>query len=300
VTNSGPSTATAATLTETTPANTNVFLHRYALARWSCTTPAVGSAGNHHLQQSQLAAGSASFSIALAVTAGTAAGTAINDIAFVSSSTPDPNSANNAATAADVVSSRHPGRLSLNRIRPPNFPVAPVVMFTYSQSVTNNGPASATTVSFTQTTPPNTNFNPSQLQPAGLAPLRESGPLALSPALLPRWRSMATASFTLVLQVNAGTASGTNIAETAAATASNIVPSITSNTATAAVVVANAGSANVTIVKTATPGPTVAEGDTITYSLVVTNNGPHPPTNVTVTDPLPADVTYYPRHHECR
>ena len=38
----------------------------------------------------------------------------------------------------------------------------------------------------------------------------------------------ASAAFTLVLQVNAGTASGTNIAETATATATNIVPNLTS------------------------------------------------------------------------
>jgi uncharacterized repeat protein (TIGR01451 family) len=102
----------------------------------------------------------------------------------------------------------------------------------------------------------------------------------------------AIAPFTLVLQVNAGTASGTNIAETATATATNIVPNLTSNSATAMVVVANANSADMAIVKTATPSPTVSDGDTLTYSLVVTNNGPASATNVTVTDALPSDVTY--------
>ena len=47
--------------------------------------------------------GSASFPVVVKVTAGTAAGTAVNDTATVSSSTSDPNSANNSATAADVV-----------------------------------------------------------------------------------------------------------------------------------------------------------------------------------------------------
>jgi uncharacterized repeat protein (TIGR01451 family) len=293
VTNSGPSTATAATLTETTPANTTFSSIGTLPAGWSCTTPAVGSAGTITCSNPSFAAGSASFSIALAVTAGTAAGTAINDIAFVSSSTPDPNSANNAATAADVVALATQADLVVTNTATPTS-VAAGSNVTYSQSVTNNGPASATTVSFTQTTPPNTNFQ-SITTPAGWTcttpGVGAAGTITCTVATM---ALNATASFTLVLQVNAGTASGTNIAETAAATASNIVPSITSNTATAAVVVANAGSANVTIVKTATPGPTVAEGDTITYSLVVTNNGPSSATNVTVTDPLPADVTYYP------
>src|SRR5208337_2071658 len=102
----------------------------------------------------------------------------------------------------------------------------------------------------------------------------------------------ATANFTLVLLVNSSTVSGTNIAETDMASATNIVPSLTTNSATATVVVANASSADMAIVKTATPSPTVADGDTLTYSLAVTNNGPASATNVIVTDPLPSAVTY--------
>ena len=103
--------------------------------------------------------------------------------------------------------------------------------------------------------------------------------------------SANTANFSLVLQVNAGTPSGTNITETDSATASNIVPSITTNTASATVLVANANSADMAIVKTATPNP-VTEGTPLTYSLAVTNNGPASATNVTVTDTLPSPLTY--------
>jgi uncharacterized repeat protein (TIGR01451 family) len=49
---------------------------------------------------------------------------------------------------------------------------------------------------------------------------------------------------------------------------------------------------DVSITKTASPNP-VREGQTLTYTLVVTNNGPSPATGVVVTDPLPTtDVTY--------
>ena len=62
-------------------------------------------------------------------------------------------------------------------------------------------------------------------------------------------------TFTVVLQVNSGTPSGTNITDTATATATNVVPGLTSNTASATVLVASAISADMAIMKTATPNP---------------------------------------------
>ncbi|MGB8987670.1 MAG: DUF11 domain-containing protein, partial [Candidatus Sulfotelmatobacter sp.] len=235
--------------------------------------------------------GSAGFTVVLTVTAGTAAGTAINDIASVTSSTSDPNTANNTAIATDVVALATQSDLIVTNTATPTS-VAAGSSITYTQSVTNNGPAAATTVSFTQSTPPNTTFQ-SITTPAGWTcttpAVGATGTITCTVGTL---ALNATAGFTLVLQVNAATASGTNIADTATAASSNIVPSLTSNTATASVVVANAGSATLAIVKTAMPSPTVPEGDTLTYTIGITNNGPSSATNVTVTDPLPTDVSY--------
>jgi uncharacterized repeat protein (TIGR01451 family) len=238
------------------------------------------------------AVGSASFPVVMQVTAGTVHGTAINDTATVSSTTTDPNTANNSATAADVVALSTDSDLIVTNTAAPTS-VASGANVTYTQSVTNNGPAAATSVSFTQTTPPNTNFQSitaptgwtctkPAVGAAGTITCTDGSNLALN----------ATANFTLILQVASGTASGTSIAETPTATAGNIVPNLTTNSATATVIVANANSADMAIVKTATPSPTVADGDTLTYSLAVTNNGPATATNVTVTDPLPSDVTW--------
>ena len=291
VTNAGPSIATGASFTETTPANTTFFSIGALPAGWSCSTPTVGSAGTINCTNPSFAAGSASFTVALKVTAGTAAGTAINDTASVSSSTSDPNPANNIAIASDVVALATQADLIVTNSATPTAVVAGSNI-TYTQSVTNNGPAAATTVSFTQSTPPNTTFQ-SITTPAGWTcttpAVGATGTITCTIATL---ALNASAAFTLVLQVNAATASGTNIADTATATSSNIVPSLTSNTAVAAVVVANANSATIAIVKTAMPSPTVAEGDTLTYTIGITNNGPSSATNVIVTDPLPADVTY--------
>jgi uncharacterized repeat protein (TIGR01451 family) len=291
VTNTGPSAATTASFTETTPPDTTFVSLTPIPSGWSCTLPMAGSAGTITCTNPSFAVGTASFPVIVKVTAGTAAGTAVNDTATISSTTADPNLANNSATAADVVATATQADLITTNTAAPSS-VAAGSNVTYTQSVTNNGPAAATTVSFTQTTPPNTNFQ--SITPAAgwtcVTPaVGAAGTITCTDSSL---AVNATAAFTVVLQVTAGTASGTNIAETATATASNIVPNLTSNTATAQVVVANANSADMAIVKTATPNPSVSDGDTLTYTLVVTNNGPASATNVIVTDVLPSDVTW--------
>jgi uncharacterized repeat protein (TIGR01451 family) len=93
------------------------------------------------------------------------------------------------------------------------------------------------------------------------------------------------------MQVIASTPSGTNVPDKATASAGNVVPGLTTNSATATVLVANANSADMGIVKTAAPNP-VSQGDNLTYTLAVTNGGPASATNVTVADTLPTAVTY--------
>jgi uncharacterized repeat protein (TIGR01451 family) len=285
VTNNGPSTATSVSVTETLPANTTAQTLT-GPAGWTCLV-ATGTCTNP-----SFATGSATITYTVLVTAGTAAGTAITETASVASSVSDPNTSNNTATASDVVATGAQADLVVANSASPTS-VAAGSNVTYTQTVTNKGPAIASGASFTQVTPPNTNFR-SITPPAGWTcgtipavggtgtiTCNATGTLAVN----------STGTFTLVLQVNAGTPSGTNITDTATATATNIVPNLTTNTASATVVVANANSADMAIVKTATPNP-VTEGTPLTYSLAVTNNGPASATNVTVTDTLPSTVTY--------
>jgi len=294
VANAGPSVATAVSFTESTPPNT-VFVKLTPIPTgWSCTLPTAGAAGTITCTNPSFAPGTASFPVVVTVNTGSLHGTAINDTATVSSTTTDPNTANNTATAADVVAlSTDADLITTNAAAPTS--VAAGGNVTYTQSVTNNGPAAATSPSFTQTTPPNTTFQsitvpagwtctPLAVGAAGTITCTDGSSLAMN----------ATANFTLVLQVAAGTASGTNIGETATATATNIIPNLTSNSAIATVVVANANSADMAIVKKASPTPTVADGDPLTYTLTVTNSGPATATNVIVTDPLPSNVLLLP------
>jgi uncharacterized repeat protein (TIGR01451 family) len=288
INNAGPSTATFVTLTNALPANTTAVSLSGPVG-WTCTLATLIC-----IDPALTAGAPATITFVVKVNAGTPHGTAINETATVSSTTADPNPANNTASAADVVALSSDADLVTTNSASP-ISVAAGSNVTYTQSVTNIGPAAATGVSFTQTTPPNTNFQsisvpagwtcPTQPSVGGTGTItcNDGSNLAVGPG--------NTVNFTLVLQVNAGTPSGTNITETDTATATNIVPGITSNTATATVTVASASSADMAIVKTATPNP-VTQGTELAYTLTVTNNGPASATNVTVTDTLPSVMTY--------
>ncbi|MGA9258100.1 MAG: hypothetical protein WBV98_15975, partial [Candidatus Sulfotelmatobacter sp.] len=234
VTNGGPSTATAARFTESTPPDTTFVQLTPLPSGWSCILPIAGTTGTITCTNPSFAPGTASFPVVVKVDPGTTAGTAINDIATANSSTTDPNPANNSAIAADVVATATQADLITTNSAAPTS-VAAGSTVTYTQSVTNNGPLAAASPSFTQTTPPNTNFQ-SITAPAGWTctalAVGAAGTITCTATTL---ALNATANFTLMLQVNASTASGTNIAETATATATNIVPNLTSNTATAMV-----------------------------------------------------------------
>jgi len=287
VTNNGPSTATSVTLTNALPANT-VAQSLTGPAGWTCTLATL------ICTDPSLAPGApATITYVVKVNAATPSGTPVNETATVTTAITDPNAANNSATAADVVALATQADLVMTN-SPSATSVAAGGTVTYTQSVTNNGPAAATAgMTITETTPPNTTFQ-GMTPPAGwtcgtVPPVGGTGTITCtdSGALA----APGTATFSLVLQVNAGTPSGTNITDTVTASAANIVPGITTNTASATVVVANANSADVAIVKTGTPNP-VTEGTPLTYTLTVTNNGPASATNVTVTDTLPSVVTY--------
>jgi uncharacterized repeat protein (TIGR01451 family) len=286
VKNAGPSTATGVQVTETPPTDTTPTSLSTPATGWTCT---LGTLTCSNPSLTPNATATITFSVTVSATA--PAGTAVNQTASVNSGTSDPNAANNSATVLDVVAGSTQADIVVTNAAAPTS-VAAGSDVTYTQTVQNLGPKPATTVSFTQTTPPNTTFV-SMTGPGGTwnctsvpAP-GGTGTVTCTDTTF----NAGTANFTLVLQVISTAPSGTSITDTATATATNIVPSITTNTASATVVVANANSADMAIVKTATPNP-VNEGTPLTYTLTVTNNGPASATNVNVTDTLPSSITY--------
>ena len=102
----------------------------------------------------------------------------------------------------------------------------------------------------------------------------------------------AGASYLVQVRVNSGIANGTSIANTAYVTSPvESDPSDNESTATVTAQQSALGLADMTISKSDGPDPVTA-GELLTYTLVVTNNGPAVATDVSVVDLLPAGAGF--------
>jgi uncharacterized repeat protein (TIGR01451 family) len=175
--NDGPDSAASYSLSDTLPPQTSL------VSIVQNSGPPTGTA---------LASGeTAVFTIVVHIAPGTAPGTVLHNSAHAGSSTPDPNAANNDASAdTTVVLSAD---VSLTKVGPLEAP--PDTDITYTITVHNNGPASAASYSLSDTLPPQTSL---------VSIVQNSGP--------PTGSALAngdTAVFTLVVHIAPGTAPGT-------------------------------------------------------------------------------------------
>ena len=290
--NSGPLDAVNAIFSESTPANTTFqSIGLPPPAGWTCSTPAVGATGAITCTNPDFTAmTTANFVIAVAVGAGTVSGTQIVDVDNITSGTSDPNLANNSATAITTVGLATTADLAVtNTVSAPT--VTAGTTFTVTGVVTNNGPASATTASFTEAIPANTTFQSLAPPPAGwscsLPAVGGTGTISCTAATV---AAGAVATFPVVLNVPAATLSGTPITATASVSSATPDANPSNNTASASTVVATTGQADLAVTATGTPSP-VSQGNNITYTQTVINNGPAVETNATFTVAIPANTT---------
>jgi uncharacterized repeat protein (TIGR01451 family) len=285
VTNNGPSDASTVNWSDTLPAGTT-FVSLSAVGGWTPSTPAVGSGGVVSASTTTLAPGSAVFTLVVKVTANVANGTTLSNTATVSTTTTDPTPGNNSATATTTVQTQ--ADLSITKTDSPD-PVVAGQNITYTINFTNNGPSDAQTVTITDAIPANTTFV-SASGPGGWTPslpaIGGTGNAVFSKATV---AAGETASFTIVVKVNTGTANGTTISNTATTASATTDPSPGNNSATATTTVQ--AQADLAVTKTDSPDPVVA-GQNITYTVNFTNNGPSDAQTVTVTDAVPANTTF--------
>jgi uncharacterized repeat protein (TIGR01451 family) len=287
VTNNGPQDAVNATFVEAVPGNTT-FQSLVIAPGWSCTMPAVGSAGNTGCTDPDVAnAAVGTFTLVVQVIPGTVSGTQILDTASVSSGTNDPNLVNNTASVLTVVGSATSANIAVTKTASPN-PVQAGNNITYTIVVKNNGPAAATAVTFTDAIPAHTTFvSLAQTGTAWVCP----APGASVSCTIASFPSGGNTTFTLVVTVAAGTASGTVITNTASTSTSTPDPNPSSNSSTVNVTVAAAGQYDLSVTSSASPNP-VTPSNNITFLLNFANNGPNSVSNVVFSDTVPANTTF--------
>jgi uncharacterized repeat protein (TIGR01451 family) len=289
VTNFGPDDSSTVQLSDPMPAGmTFVSATQDSGPLFSCTTPPIGGNGTIDCTIATLTAGStASFTFTFHIPPDVAPDTFFTNIATVSALTLDPNDENNSAPATTAGPSLPQADLGVMKTGPES--AAPDTDVTYTITVSNFGPADASSVSFDDTLPGTMTFGSvtQNSGPAFTCPPPQGNAVVCSIATL---TAGSTATFTLVGHIPAGTPSGTTFTNTAFTSAETSDPNTENNSSTTQLIVA---SADVSITKSAPAS--VAAGATMSYVVTVTNNGPDQAQNVTFTDPLPGATTFVSR-----
>jgi len=161
-------------------------------------------------------------------------------------------------------------------------PVTAGEVLTYTLVITNNGPYSGTGVLVTDTLPTGVTFTTATASKGGCNESSGTVTCTLNTLVV-----SDTATVTIVVTVNSSTTGPlTNMAEV-----SGNEPDLTpgNNTATEETTVNT--QADLVLTKTDAPDPVIA-GETLTYTLTITNNGPSDATGVVVTDTLNPNLDY--------
>lgn len=203
----------------------------------------------------------------------------IINTATVSSTTPDPNLENNTSTVETGVEAL--ADVSINKTASRTV-VSPGDTLTYTLIVTNRGPSTAENVVVTDAIPSsilNPMFSVNGVPAGAWTGSFTIGSMPMS--------NTVTITITGTVDPNINIFFLTN---TATVNSTTPDPDLGNNTSTVTVDVQPAGeSADISVSKTAAP-TSVRPGESVTYTLVVTNHGPNTAVNVILTDDIPSSV----------
>jgi uncharacterized repeat protein (TIGR01451 family) len=271
LTNNGPDTATNVEVTDALPSGVTYVS--------SSATQGTYSSGTGIWSVASIAA-SASDTLTLTVTtdAGSGGSTIVNTATATASDQADSNPANDSDSASLTVQSIDLAVVKTVSDAAPSESDS----IDYTVVVTNNGPHTATNVELTDALPAGVTYSSSSATQGSYS----SGTGIWSLASVANGAS-DTLTITVIVDVGTG---GTSIVNSAAVTSTDQTDSNPANDSDSATI--NVQAADLEIVKTVN-NPSPAEGGTIIYTLVLSNNGPDATTNVEVTDILPTGVTYF-------
>jgi uncharacterized repeat protein (TIGR01451 family) len=289
IANFGPDDAATVSLTDPLPAGmTFVSETQNNGPAFLCSAPSVGSGGTITCTIATLPSGSsANFTFTANIPPATPPGTTFSNTATASSATFDPNDENNSGSSAVTVPQQE-ADLSVSKIGPSSATAGSNV--TYTISAANGGPDAAVAVVLRDVLPGTMTFV-SITQNSGPAFDCTSQPAVGSGGTIDctilSFASGGAATFTLIGQIPAGTASGTQFDNPVTITSKTDDQNPGNNTSDSILTVA---SSDLSVTKT---GPaTATAGGTIAWIVTVTNNGPDTDTAVTMNDDLPPGTTF--------
>ncbi len=270
ITNNGPSTEPAGVrFTDTIPAGTvgseTEADCAIAASLLTCTTTATIASGASKLYQ-----------LTLAVPSGYAPATLVNTARITVRPITDPDLTNNSATDTDTVT--RSADLSITKTDSAD-PVVPGQAFTYTLTVTNNGPSDAATLTVSDTVP--AQFTVTNVTaPTGTCGHAGNVVTCTRPTFVNLATWVVTVSVTTSLIAPGGT-----YTDTATVSAATADPTPANNSASQGTTVSV--SADLAVTKTDSVAAVAAGGST-TYAIALTNNGPSAvAAGVVVSDPIP-------------
>ncbi len=275
--NNGPSTAENVVVTDTLPAGVT-----YVTDSDSCVVVSSGPDVVRCAVGNILAGGRVTFQLTVALDPALD-GSTLTNTAQVGSDTPDTNLVNN--TATDPFQPTTSADLRITKMDTPD-PVVAGQQITYTLTVVNNGPGTARNVVVTDTMPVSVT-HVSNTDSCVVSGSQTNGGQILT-CSLGDMANGASVSFQILAQVDQSVKAGSSLFNTAVVGSSTPDANPDNNTATAPTVVV--GSADMAISKTGPDGPVVA-GETLTYTIVITNNGPSLAEDVDVKDFVPAGMS---------
>lgn len=273
VANNGPATANNVVLTDLLPAGVTVVSSTPEAA---CTA----TAGSIECNWATIAVGAfETLNVTVELDPGQGEGTSVTNSASATADEPEvagggPNSAS-VSTPIDTSAD-----LSLTKTT--TDPAIAGETLTWDLVVANNGPSHAQNVTVTDTLPTGTTFV------VGLSSSGCSEAAGVVTCVIPQIDSGSSSAFSIGVRINQTANSGSDITNTAVASADTQDPDGSNNSASDTVTVSRV--ADVAILKSG-PG-TVSAGSQIEYTLEVTNAGPSAAANLQITDSLPPELVF--------
>jgi uncharacterized repeat protein (TIGR01451 family) len=289
VSNSGPSDATGVTLTDNVPNGTSLTSETQLTGPTFTDNTPPGGPVNFSIPV--LSPGApATFQIVVTSSDDDSPGSPITNVATVSSTSSDPNLANNTSSSTALVATS--ADLAITKsVLGDGGPKTAGTDVTYSLSITNNGPSDALNVAVTEALPAGLTFV-SETQVDGTSftpttpPVGSNGTVTFAAAVLDNGDF---ADFQIVAHISPSTADGSTVNNTATIGSTTSDPNAANNTSSASFAVI--AEADLVTTKTGAPSPVTA-GTNLTYTVTVSNAGPSDAQAVTVSDQLPAFTSF--------